>query len=78
MNVFIIHIRPFISRSLTKPQDLRRAEAKRSRAEAKSAANLTQRVHVIGFMIFVGKQVKAAWPKPGQLPMSDVVVADRF
>lgn len=34
--------------------------------------------HVIGFMITVGKAVKEAWPKPGQLPLSDVVVQDRF
>ncbi len=34
--------------------------------------------HVIGFMIAVGKGLKPAWPKPGQLPLDDVVVHDRF
>lgn len=34
--------------------------------------------HVIGFMIAVGKAVKPAWNKPGQLPLSEVVVRDRF
>jgi nitroreductase len=34
--------------------------------------------HVIGFMIAVGKGTKAAWPKPGQLPLEEVVVHDQF
>ena len=34
--------------------------------------------HVIGFMIAVGKATKPAWPKPGQLPLEEVVVHDRF
>ena len=34
--------------------------------------------HVIGFMIAVGKATQPAWPKPGQLPLSEVVVHDRF
>ena len=34
--------------------------------------------HVVGFMISVGKQVKPAWPKPGQLPLEQVVINDRF
>ncbi len=34
--------------------------------------------HVIGFMIAVGKGIKPAWPKPGQLPLEDVLVHDRF
>lgn len=34
--------------------------------------------HVIGFMIAVGKAVKPAWPRPGQLPLGDVLVNDRF
>jgi hypothetical protein len=34
--------------------------------------------HVIGFMIAVGKAVKPAMPKGGQLALSDVVVQDRF
>ena len=34
--------------------------------------------HVIGFMIAVGKAVKPAWPKPGQLPLEEVLVHDRF
>lgn len=34
--------------------------------------------HVIGFMIAVGKAVQPAWPKPGQLPLSEVLIHDRF
>jgi len=34
--------------------------------------------HVIAFMIVIGKAVKPAWPKPGQLPLDEVVVHDRF
>lgn len=34
--------------------------------------------HVIGMMITVGKATQPAWPKPGQLPLSEVVVHDRF
>ena len=34
--------------------------------------------HVIGFMIAVGKAAKPAWPKPGQLPLDEVVVHDKF
>lgn len=34
--------------------------------------------HVIGLMIAVGKRTEDSWPKPGQLPLEDVVVHDRF
>jgi nitroreductase len=34
--------------------------------------------HVIGFMIAVGKATKPAWPKPGQLPLEEVVVHNQF
>lgn len=34
--------------------------------------------HVIGPIVAVGKGTKAPWPKPGQLPLSEVVVRDRF
>jgi len=34
--------------------------------------------HVIGFVIAVGKAVKPALPKGGQLALSEVVVQDRF
>lgn len=34
--------------------------------------------HVIGNMIAIGKGTKAAWPKPGQLPLEEVVIHDRF
>ena len=34
--------------------------------------------HVIGFMIAVGKATKPAWPKPGQLPLEEVVVYTQF
>lgn len=34
--------------------------------------------HVIAFMIAVGKAVKEPWPRGGQLPLSEVLVTDRF
>lgn len=32
--------------------------------------------HVISFMLVVGKGTKPAWAKPGQLPLSDVVIEE--
>lgn len=34
--------------------------------------------HCIGPMIAIGKKTKDSWPKPGQLPLSQVVIRDRF
>jgi len=34
--------------------------------------------HAIAFMIAIGKGVKDAWPKPGQLPLDEVLLEDRF
>lgn len=34
--------------------------------------------HVMGPMISIGKGIKEAWPKPGQLPLSEVVVENGF
>lgn len=34
--------------------------------------------HVISMFVVVGKPVKPAWDRPGQLPLSDVVIQDRF
>lgn len=34
--------------------------------------------HVTGFMVTVGKTMKTAMPKGGQLALSEVVVEDRF
>ena len=34
--------------------------------------------HVMGPMVAIGKGVKEAWPKPGQLPLEQLVVEDRF
>ena len=34
--------------------------------------------HVISFMIAVGKATKTAWPKPGQLPLEEVIVHNQF
>lgn len=34
--------------------------------------------HVIGMMLVVGKAVKPAWPKPGQLSLDDVLIKDLF
>lgn len=34
--------------------------------------------HVLGPMVAIGKGVKEPWPKPGQLPLSEVLIHDRF
>ena len=34
--------------------------------------------HVIGPMVAIGKGTKEAWPKPGQLPLGEIVVENRF
>ena len=34
--------------------------------------------HEIAFMLAIGKGIKAPWPKPGQLPLDDVLVENRF
>ena len=34
--------------------------------------------HVIAMFVAVGKSTKEAWPRPGQLPMSDVVIENGF
>ena len=34
--------------------------------------------HVISFIIVVGKGTQQPWPKPGQLSLDEVVIADRF
>ena len=34
--------------------------------------------HVIGMMLVIGKATKPAWPKPGQLPLDDVLVVNSF
>lgn len=34
--------------------------------------------HSIAFMIAIGKGTKEAWPKPGQLPLDEVMVNNRF
>ena len=34
--------------------------------------------HVIGPMVAIGKGTKDPWPKPGQLPLDEVVVHNRF
>jgi len=34
--------------------------------------------HVIGLMVVVGKQIKPASPRGGQLPLSDIVFTDKF
>ncbi|HBP19893.1 MAG TPA: nitroreductase family protein [Planctomycetes bacterium] len=34
--------------------------------------------HAIGPMIAIGKGTKDPWPKPGQLPLDEVVITDRF
>ncbi len=34
--------------------------------------------HVMGPLIAIGKGTKQPWPKPGQLPLSEVVITNRF
>ena len=34
--------------------------------------------HAIAFMVAIGKGTQAPWPKPGQLPLEDVVIENRF
>jgi nitroreductase len=34
--------------------------------------------HEVAFMIAIGKGTKAPWPKPGQLPLGDVLVENHF
>ena len=34
--------------------------------------------HVISMFVVVGKSIKDPWPRPGQLPASDVVIKDSF
>ena len=34
--------------------------------------------HCIGPLVVIGKGVKEPWPKPGQLPLDEVVIHNRF
>jgi nitroreductase len=34
--------------------------------------------HVIAMFVAIGKGVKEAWPRPGQLPLGEVMIRDRF
>ncbi len=34
--------------------------------------------HLITMMVAIGKATQAPWPKPGQLPLAEVVIQDRF
>ncbi|QDU70397.1 nitroreductase family protein [Mucisphaera calidilacus] len=34
--------------------------------------------HVIGMLLPIGKAAKPAWPKPGQLPLDEVVIRETF
>ena len=34
--------------------------------------------HVMGAMVAIGKGVKDSWPKPGQLPLEEVLIEDSF
>jgi nitroreductase len=34
--------------------------------------------HVISMFVVIGKGSKAPWPKPGQLPVDEVLITDRF
>lgn len=34
--------------------------------------------HVVAMFVAIGKGTKEAWPRPGQLPMNEVVITDHF
>jgi nitroreductase len=34
--------------------------------------------HCIGPLVAIGKGTKEPWPKPGQLPLDEVVISNRF
>ena len=34
--------------------------------------------HLVAFLVAVGKGIRPAWPRPGQLPFDEVVFRDRF
>ena len=34
--------------------------------------------HVIAMFVAIGKPTKEPWPRPGQLPLSEIVITDRF
>lgn len=34
--------------------------------------------HVVAMFVAIGKGTKEAWPKPGQLPMSDIIIENKF
>ena len=34
--------------------------------------------HVMGPLVAIGKKVKDPWPKPGQLPLSELVIENKF
>ena len=34
--------------------------------------------HVMGPMVAIGKGTKEAWPKPGQLPLEEIILEDSF
>lgn len=34
--------------------------------------------HVVAMYVAIGKKTKEAWPKPGQLPMDEVVIPNKF
>jgi len=34
--------------------------------------------HVIAMFVAIGKGIRDAWPRPGQLPLEEVVLSDRF
>ncbi len=34
--------------------------------------------HAIGFLIAIGKRAQEPWPKPGQLPLNQVVITNQF
>jgi len=34
--------------------------------------------HVVAMFVAIGKGTKEAWPRPGQVPVSELLIRDRF
>lgn len=48
--------------------------------DAEKVAELIQlpEDHLIGMMVVIGKRAKDPWPKPGQLPLSELLIENQF
>ena len=46
--------------------------------DPQSADAYDSHIHAIGFIIVIGKRLSDPFDKPGQLPLDEVVITDRF